>query len=112
MRRCASYARPVQRALRMSIALLAATVRLWAFAAAAAPAQTTITASPKLPPPNPLSPEIFPVTNLDKRPPSFPTSARQAIRAAERTKAVQDARRKHPHLVPRAYISPLRLRAG
>jgi hypothetical protein len=89
----------------ISRAALAVAATLLVLAAPASAADT-------LPQPNDIAPQIFPVTDLDKRPPRFATTAREALRAAEKVRAVRDARRHHPNLVARAYISPLRLRSG
>jgi hypothetical protein len=65
-----------------------------------------------LPAPSPVTPEVFRVKSLDEVPPTFAISARQAIRIAERTKAVREVHAKYPNAKPVAFISPLRLAQG
>jgi hypothetical protein len=65
-----------------------------------------------LPQPNEIAPQIFPPPSQDRPPPGFTASAREAIRIADTLSAVRDARRHHPHMVAKAYVSPLKLRSG
>jgi hypothetical protein len=87
-------------------AALAASAVLLALAAPALGEDT-------LPQPNDIAPIIFPPSSMDRPPPGFHTTARQATRIAEATvPEVRKARAKHPRLSARAYISPLQLRSG
>jgi Glycosyltransferase family 87/Malate synthase len=110
--------RPLEVSHRSTRSIAAVIVAVALAAVAASPAtaaETTTTAtSPAagLPPVNDLSPDIYPAQSRDERPPTFTTTAGQAIQNADRTRAVQDARRSHPHLVARAFISPLPLLTG
>ena len=111
MRRCGSYARRVQRTPRTAIGAIAVAVALLAPGTQAAySAETTPAAA--LPAPNELSPEVYPPDSLDTPPPGFPTTARQAIRSADRTRVAADARKHHSNLTARPYVSPLPLRSG
>ena len=65
-----------------------------------------------LPPANPVSPEIYVPRSQTVPPPGFFISARTAVRLAERTRAYQKARAKHPDIRGTAYISPLPLASG
>jgi hypothetical protein len=114
MRRYASYARRVHRSTASIATALVVAVFVPGFVAPAANAAAPAAGSPSsaLPSPNDLSPEIFPPKSLDKPPPSFPTTARQAIASADRTPEAAEARREHPRVSVRPYISSLPLRSG
>ena len=95
-------------ARRWSGLLAVAATLLLAFGAAP-PASA---ADRALPPANDVSPQIYAPQSEDKPPPSFTTSAKQAIAVAERVAQVQAARAKHPNLKAHPYISSIRLRSG
>jgi hypothetical protein len=80
--------------------------------AGAATASATTGPASGLPPANDLSPDIYPATSLEERPPTFTTTAGQAIQIANRTRVVHDARRHHPRLTAKAFISPVPLALG
>jgi hypothetical protein len=90
---------------------LASAAVMPATAGATAPVRRT-EAPNVLPPPNPVSPEIFLPASQTKPPPGFAVNALQAVRIAEGTRAVRAARARHPDLKGEAYISPLRLASG
>jgi hypothetical protein len=105
---------------RAALVALALAIAICAVCAAPAAAESRVATLPQnldklraqLPTPDPLSPLLYLPETQTKPPPSFAISAVQAIRIAERTKAVQSARRQYGRIKPTAYISPLPLRQG
>lgn len=65
-----------------------------------------------LPAPSPVTPEIFRIDDLDNVPAGFAIPARAAIRIADRTRTVREARAKYPDARAVPHISPLRLSQG
>jgi hypothetical protein len=73
------------------------------------PADSPVNALPEA---DPLTPRLFTPASQTTPPQGFKISARQAIRVADRTDAVREARAKTGKLTPIAYISPLQLPEG
>jgi hypothetical protein len=104
----------VHRALLAAVLVLAATIPA-ADAAAESVGQVSQGKAPvqnTLPPPDPLSPRIFPPASVTVPPPGFSLNAKQAIAKSQRTREVQEAQRKYGPLSATVWISPLRLPQG
>jgi hypothetical protein len=98
------------------LAALAASLAVPASAQSATVGQVSagpaIDSSTGLPIPDELTPRLYRPSSQTVPPPQFRTTAAQAIAIGERTRAVKEARAKHPGMKPTAYVSPLRLPQG